>query len=304
MFKTQKLFLAVILAASTSAFALDFDGGSSNQNKVNTESLSNAIPFGAGAIGLRFDNNNKLSNSINLANGPIKFIRQKHAQAPINGNNPNANVNGLDNPRYLTFSDINPVIGFFNRSTLGQVWYERRAHNTDVYSIRQIADPKLPIAPKFGGLVIAQVPSDVKVYFGEWAPRSNNPSQSSDTDLGMNSNQRTVWYVGENPTRNMPRLVNAQYDVLGVNQHTPGQNDFYTGTLTANFGTGSGTLTGNIARGNDAVDFAGTRISQDGKFSRGNDITGRFYGDQAQALAGMVNREGTDKDIAFGGAKR
>ena len=123
----------------------------------------------------------------------------------------------------------------------------------------------------------------------------------------MGSSQRTVWYVGENPTQNMPRLVNARYNVLGVNQHTPGRNDFYTGVLTANYGAGFGSLAGSISRPGDSVNFAGTKIDHRGKFDnyKANEhITGRFYGNGAEALAGIVDRAGVDKDVAFGGRKQ
>lgn len=190
------------------------------------------------------------------------------------------------------------------------MWYENRHNNTEVYSVRQMANPAIPAAPKFGGLVIAKVPgmngSDGNVFFGEWAPRKGNPPQNS-TDLNMADGKRTVWYVGDNPTRNMPKLVNAKYNVLGVNKHTPGRNDFYTGTLTANYGTGSGSLTGSISRPGDSVNFAGTNIRSNGTFDNGKvneHITGRFYGNSAEALAGIVDRAGADKDVAFGGRKQ
>ena len=123
----------------------------------------------------------------------------------------------------------------------------------------------------------------------------------------MADSKRTVWYVGDNPTRNMPKLVNAKYNVLGVNKHTPGRNDFYTGTLTANYGTGSGSLTGSISRPGDSVNFAGTNIRSNGTFDNGKaneHITGRFYGNSAEALAGIVDRTGADKDVAFGGRRQ
>ena len=154
----------------------------------------------------------------------------------------------------FALGDVKPVVGWFYNPKLGQVWYENRHNNTEVYSVRQITEPKLPFAPKFGGLVIAKVPGmgeGNNVFFGEWAPRKGNPSDNS-TDLNMADSKRTVWYVGDNPTRNMPKLVNAKYNVLGVNKHTPGRNDFYTGTLTANYGTGSGSLTGSISRPGDS----------------------------------------------------
>ena len=276
-------------------------------------------PFGAGKAGLAFstDNGHSWSNSINLEDGPVKHIGIKYKQGtqkvPINGNDPYANVDGTRNPHYLTLKDVKPVIGWFYNPPLGQVWYENRHNNTEVYSVRQMANPAIPAAPKFGGLVIAKVPgmggSDGNVFFGEWAPRAGNPQQIS-TDLNMADGKRTVWYVGDNPTQNMPVLSEATYNVLGVNKHTPGQNDFYTGVLTANYGTGSGSLTGTLSRPGDSVDFAGTNIRSDGTFNNGehaaDKITGRFYGSGAEALAGIVDRDGqagVDRDIAFGGKR-
>lgn len=259
------------------------------------------------------DNGHSWLNSINLENGPVKHIGIKYKQGtqkvPINGNNPYANVDGTRNPKHLRLGDVKPVVGWFYNPKLGQVWYENRHNNTEVYSVRQITEPKLPFAPKFGGLVIAKVPGmgeGNNVFFGEWAPRKGNPSDNS-TDLNMADSKRTVWYVGDNPTRNMPKLVNAKYNVLGVNKHTPGRNDFYTGTLTANYGTGSGSLTGSISRPGDSVNFTGTNIRSNGTFDNGKaneHITGRFYGNSAEALAGIVDRTGADKDVAFGGRRQ
>ena len=281
---------------------------------------SDSQPFGEGKAGLAFstDNGHSWSNSINLENGPVKHIgikynikyKQGTQKVPINGNDPYANVDGTRNPHYLTLKDVKPVIGWFYNPPLGQVWYENRHNNTEVYSVRQMAEPAIPAAPKFGGLVIAKVPgmngNDGNVFFGEWAPRKGNPLQNN-TDLNMADGKRTVWYVGDNPTRNMPKLVNAKYNVLGMNKHTPGRNDFYTGTLTANYGTGSGSLTGSISRPGDSVNFAGTNIRSNGTFDNGKvneHITGRFYGNSAEALAGIVDRAGADKDVAFGGRKQ
>ena len=286
-------------------------GGSSELDNVDP-GMSEALPFGAGEAGLRFTSGNHWSTSINLEKGPVQHIRAKYndrnkTPIPINGTDPYANVNGTRNPQYLTLRDVAPVIGWFYNPKLGQVWYENRHNNTEVYSVRQIANPAIPAAPKFGGLVIAKVPEmggrNGNVFFGEWAPRAGNPPQNS-TDLNMADGKRTVWYVGDNPTTNMPNLVNAQYNVLGVNKHTPGQNDFYTGTLTANYGGSKGSLIGNLTRGSDSIDFAGTNINSRGIFDNGKaneHISGRFYGSGAEALAGIVDRTGVDRDIAFGG---
>lgn len=305
----QTLLAATLCGVFSMASAADPVGDSSNK-KIVSPKKSDSQPFGKGKAGLAFstDNGHSWSNSINLADGPVKYIRTKY-QAPINGNNPYANVDGTRNPKHLRLGDVKPVIGWFYNPKLGQVWYENRHNNTEVYSVRQITEPKLPFAPKFGGLVIAKVPGmgeGNNVFFGEWAPRKGSPSDNS-TDLNMADGKRTVWYVGDNPTRNMPKLVNAKYNVLGVNKHTPGRNDFYTGTLTANYGTGSGSLTGSISRPGDSVNFAGTNIRSNGTFDNGKaneHITGRFYGNGAEALAGIVDRAGADKDVAFGGRKQ
>jgi len=305
--KLKLLAAALALAASATVSAAP-TGESSNYNTIDTRQPSTAIPFGAGKAALRINNS---SIRINIGDGPVKHINKKYGNRPINGANINGTANGLANPAYLTVKDVNPVISFFTNPTLGQVWYEKRAANVDVYSVRQITDVKLPIAPKFGGLVIGQVknlPDNSGVYFGEWAPRKGNSNQiANSTDLNMNDGNRTVWFVGENSTANMPKLANAKYNVLGINKHTPGKNDFYSGVLTANYGAGKNELSGTISRAGDSINFANTKIESDGQFDNHKNtehITGRFYGNGAEALAGIVDRTGADKDVAFGGRRQ
>lgn len=306
----QTVLAALLMGAFGSALAAENIYGESSTNRVKTQK-SDALPFGANRAGISIDSdgNNRYSNSINLEAGPAQRIRNKYGNAPINGGNQNANINGAANPKYLQPGDINPIAGWFSKTKLAQVWYEKRANNTEVFSVRQMADPKLPIAPKFGGMTFAKVPTAAtNVFFGEWAPRRGNSNQiANSTDLNMNDGNRTVWFVGENPTANMPKLVNAKYNVLGINKHTPGKNDFYTGILTANYGTGKNELAGTISRAGDSINFANTKIESSGKFDNHKNtehITGHFYGSGAEALAGIVDRAGADKDVAFGGAKK
>ena len=306
----QTVLAALLMGAFGSALAVENIYGESSTNRVKTQK-SDALPFGANRAGISIDSdgNNRYSNSINLEAGPAQRIRNKYGNTPINGGNQNANANGTANPKYLQPGDINPIAGWFSKTKLAQVWYEKRANNTEVFSVRQMADPKLPIAPKFGGMTFAKVPTAAtNVFFGEWAPRKGNSNQiANSTDLNMNDGNRTVWFVGENPTANMPKLVNAKYNVLGINKHTPGKNDFYTGVLTANYGTGKNELAGTISRAGDSINFANTKIESSGKFDNHKNtehITGRFYGSGAEALAGIVDRAGADKDVAFGGAKK
>ena len=290
-------------------------GGSSELDNVDP-GMSEALPFGAGEAGLRFTSGNHWSTSINLEKGPVQHIRAKYndrnkTPIPINGTDPYANVNGTRNPQYLTLRDVAPVIGWFYNPKLGQVWYENRAHNTEVYSVRQMANPAIPAAPKFGGLVIAKVPGmgeSNNVFFGEWAPRAGNPPQNS-TDLNMADGKRTVWFVGDNPAKNLGNLqiASADYHVVGINKHTPGKNDFYTGQVKAEFGS-KGVMSGSISRGDDKLSFDHTKINlKEGTFSSKNSankegIEGRFYGADAAALAGYATRgNGVGDDVAFGG---
>lgn len=314
--KLCKTMLAAVLLASFGIASADIAGGSSNRAHVR-DGESDIMPFGDGDPGLSLSNDGKaFSFYVNLENGPVTKINRKFGGTPINGhNNWYGNADGTRNPQHLRAADVFLPLSLFVREPLGQVWYEKRHNNTEVYSVRQMAElSSSGVAakiPKFGGLVIAKVPGmprEGNVFFGEWAPRKNGTAPDNSTDLNMGSSQRTVWYVGENPTQNMPRLVNARYNVLGVNQHTPGRNDFYTGVLTANYGAGKNELSGSISRPGDSVNFANTKIQSDGTFNNGryaaDKITGRFYGSGAEALAGIVDRAGVDKDVAFGGRKQ
>ena len=303
-------FLAATLALAASAtVSAAPTGESSNYNTIDTREASTAIPFGEGKASLKINNS---SININIGNGPVKHINKKYSNKPINGTDINGTANGLANPTYLTVKDVNPVIGLFTNPTLGQVWYEKRAANVDVYSVRQITDVKLPVAPKFGGLVIGQVknlPDGSGVYFGEWAPRASGTPVQNSTNLNMNDASRTVWYAGDNPTGSTKGLATATYDVVGINKHTPGANDFYRGTVTAKFGTtAQGTMAGQIARGADKVSFDKAKIDNNkGMFADTNQgMKGQFYGKGAAAMAGITTRgsTSTSDDVAFGGRKR
>lgn len=323
----KQTLLAATLCGVFGVAAAAPEGGSS-QTDIDKKPTtvkpgeSDSQPFGKGKAGLAFstDNGHSWSNSINLENGPVKHIGIKYKQGtqkvPINGNNPYANVDGTRNPKHLRLGDVKPVVGWFYNPKLGQVWYENRHNNTEVYSVRQITEPKLPFAPKFGGLVIAKVPgmggSDGNVFFGEWAPRKGNPPDNS-TDLNMADGKRTVWYVGDNPIKNTTGLATATYNVVGINKHTPGKNDFYTGEIKATFGTDKfGSMSGVLKRAGDKdLSFNGVQITNSkGTFNsipgRNNEgITGQFYGNGAAAMAGYAERgNGKGDDVAFGGAKK
>ena len=165
--------------------------------------------------------------------------------------------------------------------------------------------------PHFGGLVIGQVKnlSDKSgVYFGEWSPRGSGADIANSTEMNMKDKDRTVWYAGDNPTGKTQGLANVTYDVVGINQHVPGQNDFYRGKVTAKFGTAEkGTMSGAITRGSDSLSFnKATITNNDGKFADASQgMKGQFFGKGAEAMAGIAERKaGTADDIAFGGRKQ
>ena len=216
--KLCKTMLATVLLASFGIASAGIAGGSSNQAHVR-DGESDIMPFGSGDPGLSLSNDgNAFSFYVNLENGPVTKINRKFGGTPINGhNNWYGNADGTRNPQHLRAADVFLPLSLFVREPLGQVWYEKRHNNTEVYSVRQMAElSSSGIAakiPKFGGLVIAKVPGmprEGNVFFGEWAPRKNGTAPDNSTDLNMGSSQRTVWYVGENPTQNMPRLVNGR----------------------------------------------------------------------------------------------
>jgi len=211
-----------------------------------------------------------------------------------------------------------PPSFFWYLDDVAQVWYNNQNTGANVYSLRQLNTSLptiIPALPRFGGVVIGQVksPNNIAyavgsgVYFGEWSPAPSQQSDAPSTNLNMTSSERTVWYVGDNAVTSMPTLVNAQYNVVGIRQtgvngNLPHAPNLYKGTLTANYGGGSGSLTGAITRGSDSVNFAGTSINANGTFNNGSTIEGRFY-NNAQALAGIYTGGGASSHVAFGGSK-
>lgn len=292
----QKHVLAIAVAftlTSTGALAATVVGGSSNPAKV---AAGQSNLFGSGNAGLKFNN---ASTVIDLAGGPVAQSNSAIVRGP--------EANGKT---YLKGKDVNFLAGIVLGDTrVAQVWKNDVAFNGDtttINTVRQMIVPPLPFMPDFGGLVIGKVEGSA-VYFGEWAPKGPNYTDVASTDLNMGSADRTVWFSGENPTTNMPNLVNAQYNVVGINQHNPENPNLYTGVLTANYSTtaGSGNLGGALTRsGSTALDFTGTTINNVGAFTRDTTISGQFY-NNANAVAGIhTGGAGVQDDVAFGGARQ
>ncbi|WEK31535.1 MAG: hypothetical protein P0Y58_04870 [Candidatus Pseudomonas phytovorans] len=275
----KKLFMvsALSLVASTS-FAAPVAGGSSST--LVKAAQSNLMAVGTAGIAMPTSNSPTLADTSKV----VSF-----AAGPINQTNAVIATPG--------FTSAHITLG--GATKISETWKNNYAYNTAVYAYRQISNPQEGF-PEFGGEVIAKVTGN-EVYFGEWAPRKTGTQPDNSTDLNLSSSSRAVWYSGENPTTAMPTLVNAKYNVVGVKQYNPGTGAGVTsGVLTANYGSGSGTITGTVG----TLNFAGTSIASNGTFARSSNIEGRFYGANAQALAGIYKGATAASNIAFGGAKQ
>ncbi|AHA20440.1 hypothetical protein PA1R_gp4533 [Pseudomonas aeruginosa PA1R] len=292
--RTQALALAIATSLlSLSSVAATVTGGSSDAGKVAAKQ-SNL--FGSGNAGLSF---NGSSTVIDLAGGPVGQANKAIARGPES--------NGKT---YLKGKDVNFLAGVVLGDTrIAQVWKNNVSFNGDtttINSVRQMIVPPLPFMPDFGGLVIGKVEGSA-VYFGEWAPKGANYTDVASTNLNMGSSSRTVWFSGENPTTSMPNLVNAKYNVVGINQHNPENPNAYTGVLTANYAVGGSNnrLTGNLDRsGSASLGFDNVVINHNGTFGNAGNVSGQFY-NNAGALAGIHRAgAGVQDDVAFGGARQ
>lgn len=294
----QKTVLTLALAlsfAGTAAVAAEVKGGSTNTATVVAGS---STLFGSGSAGLKLAGS---SAYINLAGGPVAQSNNAIARGPES--------NGKT---YLKGKDINILAGLVMGNTkIAQVWKNNVSYNgdtTSINSVRQMITPPSALSsimPNFGGLVIGKVEGS-NVYFGEWSPKGSNYAVEVSTDLNMGSAQHTAWYAGENPTTTMPTLVNANYNVVGINQHNPESPNVYKGVLTANYTANGGSnnkLTGSLVRGSSTLDFADTIINSNGGFSKGTTISGQFY-NNANALAGTYKGATAQAGVAFGGARQ
>lgn len=286
----QKLaIVSAFLLASASSFAAPVAGGASKKFVVANQASTLMAP---GEAGISMPGKDPYSTDPADQSGVVSF-----KSGPLWQTN-----------QVLGGSDGNGYIQMPLGTNIAETWRHTITSGvgagTQIYAYRQLNNP-LPGYPHFGGEVVAKV-SGQEVYFGEWAPRIAGTPPASSTDLNLSHADRTVFYTGENPTTAMPNLVNAKYDVVGVNQYNPGtQAGISKGTLTANYGGGTGTLAGLVG----TVVFNGTTINSNGTFAKNftdsSKIEGQFYGAAADALAGIYyNTPGGSGDMAFGGAKQ
>ncbi len=287
----QKLaIVSAFLLASASSFAAPVAGGASKEFVIANQASTLMAP---GEAGISMPGKDPYSTDPADQSGVVSFKSGPLWQT-------NQVLGGADGNGYIQMPLGTNIAETWRHTITSGI-----AAGTQIYAYRQLNNP-LPFYPHFGGEVVAKV-SGQEVYFGEWAPRIAGTPPASSTDLNLSHADRTVFYTGENPTTAMPNLVNAKYDVVGVNQYNPGtQAGISKGTLTANYGGGTGTLAGLVG----TVLFNGTTIASDGTFAKNFSgstakIEGQFYGAAADALAGIYHgTSGGSGDMAFGGAKQ
>ena len=285
-----------VMALLCSGAAMAASGGSSNTANVAVGNSNHAL-FGGGNSGLKFENS--LMGFIDLAKGPV--------------NGSNTAIASKGQGAIMTGADAGAPVSM----NIAQVWNASATQGTSKFMINSVRQVNtFFLAPQFGGLVIGQVANasgsplavGSGVYFGEWAPRAAGTPPANSTNLNMGSSSRTVWYVGDNPTTAMPTLVGATYNVIGIQgvgtaaDNLPTAPKLYGGTLTANYGGGTGSLAGSISNGTNTVNFADTTITSNGKFTKGNAIEGQFY-NNASALAGIYKGATATSNVAFGGSR-
>lgn len=161
---------------------------------------------------------------------------------------------------------------------------------------------------KYGRFDFAKV-SGQDIYFGEW-------SQTGSATAG----DHTVYYGGTGASSSVPSSGSATYSVKGISDYQ--NRGILTGTFTANFTGSGGTLTGSLANAASTygVNIGTATIATSGTFTGGGAtatgsggttlassglVTGRFFGTNVDALAGLVSFSGTNRQYstAFGGTK-
>ncbi|MEG3150985.1 Slam-dependent surface lipoprotein [Sphingomonas sp. ZT3P38] len=161
---------------------------------------------------------------------------------------------------------------------------------------------------QYGRFDFAKV-SGQDIYFGEW-------TQTGSASAG----DHTVYYGGTGASTSVPSSGSATYSVKGISDYQ--NRGILTGTFTANFTGSGGTLSGSLANSGSTygVNIGTANITTSGTFSGSGAsatgsggaplassgvVSGRFFGSNVNALAGLVAFSGANRQYstAFGGTK-
>ncbi|MCW9690110.1 Slam-dependent surface lipoprotein [Proteus terrae] len=140
--------------------------------------------------------------------------------------------------------------------------------------------------------------TDANVYFGDWAKTTSATDATHQT-----------YYVGKDVTTTLP-TDSATYTVTGISQYS-GSN-LLTGSFDVNFSQKE--ITGSLTNSQRKIDLAGGNLytannqvtfsADANEGSTSGVVEGAFFGESAEALAGIVVFSSDHKkDISFGGTK-
>lgn len=140
--------------------------------------------------------------------------------------------------------------------------------------------------------------TDANVYFGDWAKTTSTTDATHQT-----------YYIGKDVTTTLP-TDSATYTVTGISQYS-GSN-LLSGTFDVNFSQKE--ITGSLTNSQRTIDVAGgylytannqvTFSADANEGSTSGVVEGAFFGESAEALAGIVVFSSDHKkDISFGGTK-
>lgn len=140
--------------------------------------------------------------------------------------------------------------------------------------------------------------TDANVYFGDWAKTTSTTDATHQT-----------YYIGKDVTTTLP-TDSATYTVTGISQYS-GSN-LLTGTFDVDFSQKK--IEGSLTNSQRTVDLAGGNLytannqvtfsADANEGSTSGVVEGAFFGESAEALAGIVVFSSDHKkDISFGGTK-
>jgi hypothetical protein len=140
--------------------------------------------------------------------------------------------------------------------------------------------------------------TDANVYFGDWAKTTSATDATHQT-----------YYVGKDVTTTLP-TDSATYTVTGISQYSG--NNLLTGSFDVNFSQKE--ITGSLTNSQRTIDLAGGNLytannqvtfsADANEGSTSGVVEGAFFGESAEALAGIVVFSSDHKkDISFGGTK-
>ena len=156
----------------------------------------------------------------------------------------------------------------------------------------------MPDHTGLGRLSFKQV-GNMDTYYGEWENVAGGNTEEKNV---------SVYYVGSNPTTILPS-GQAVYSVKGINQYDNFDKSLMTGEFDVDFD--AGTIEGSLSKPDLKLSIQSQINKRDATFegsAKAEGVTGksegRFYGANAEGLAGMATfASKPEYNTAFGGTK-